>query len=153
GEPKKLTREVKGTTNNACFRFDGRDYLFGIDVPGIRWGRDKNNKIQRGVKIAGAEHAWQSVIEVYDNNSNKTLLRVTQTVEIVRGEQTDLLDTLLVKYQLQNLDTAPHTVGLRFLLDTLIGHNDGVPFLIPPSEQSPARLMDTMEIFTKGNIP
>src|SRR5262249_18113610 len=52
GEPKKLTREPNGMTNNACFRFDGRDYLFGIDVPGVRWGRDKNNKIQRGVKIA-----------------------------------------------------------------------------------------------------
>jgi hypothetical protein len=147
---KKLTREENGLTNNTCFRIDGFDYLFGVEVPGVRWGRDRNNKPIRETKLD--EHTWQSVVEVTDQNG-KAEIRITQTVQLIRGEMTGLLDTVLVKYDLVNLDNAPHTVGLRFLLDTLIGGNDGVPFLIPPSEQAPGRLLDTMEIFNGRRVP
>jgi hypothetical protein len=44
---------------------------------------------------------------------------------------------------LENRDTAPHDVGVRFLLDTFIGTNDGVPFLIPGSSE----LCDTQKRF------
>lgn len=40
-------------------------------------------------------------------------------------------DTCLVLYEIINSDEQAHKVGLRFLLDTYIGRNDGVPFLIP----------------------
>jgi hypothetical protein len=58
-------------------------------------------------------------------------IEVTQFVERVRGEQSRLLDTCRVRYRVENRDSKPHTVGLRFLLDTYIGGNDGVPFTIP----------------------
>ena len=58
-------------------------------------------------------------------------LRVTQRVEIVAGESTYRLDTCQVRYTLENLDDRPHNAGIRFLLDTFIGANDGVPFTIP----------------------
>src|SRR5262249_22576181 len=64
GNPKRLTREANGTTNNTCFRLDGREYLYGITVPDVRWGRDKHNKIQKHVEIG--KHRWQSVFEVWD---------------------------------------------------------------------------------------
>jgi hypothetical protein len=38
---------------------------------------------------------------------------------------------VLVEYILENKDSRPHKVGLRMLLDTLIGQNDGTPFTIP----------------------
>ena len=60
---------------------------------------------------------------------------VTQTVELVPGPQSGRLDTCLVRYRIDNRDRRPHTVGLRFLLDTFIGANDGVPFLIPGRNQ------------------
>jgi hypothetical protein len=56
---------------------------------------------------------------------------VTQFVEIVPGEQSGVLDTCLVRYRIENHDNVEHQVGLRFLLDTYIGGNDGVPFTIP----------------------
>jgi RNA polymerase sigma factor (sigma-70 family) len=146
---KPLTRQANGTTNNTCFKIDGREYIFGIDVPGVRWARDKHNKMIKGAKVG--EWGWESAIEITDGD--KAQVRITQTVKVVRGEQTDLLDTLLVVYRVQNLDSAPHTVGLRFLLDTLIGKNDGVPFLIPPTDKAPAHMVDTMEIFTRTSIP
>jgi hypothetical protein len=67
---------------------------------------------------------------------------VTQVVEVVRGK-TNVLDTCLVRYQLENRDSVPHKVGLRFMLDTYIGAEDGVPFAIPGKKG----LCDTMEDF------
>ena len=61
--------------------------------------------------------------------NNKIL--VTQTVELVPGDQSRVLDTCLVRYKIENQDTVPHKVGLRFMLDTYIGANDGVPYTIP----------------------
>ena len=65
-----------------------------------------------------------------------------------------MLDTCLVRYHIENKDTQPHRVGLRFMLDTLIGlkpdgtPNDGVPFTVPGRN----RLIDDFDDFT-GKIP
>ena len=57
-------------------------------------------------------------------------VRVKQHVEIVPG-QSGTLDTCLVWYQVTNYGDVPQKVGLRFMLDTYIGANDGVPFTAP----------------------
>ena len=43
------------------------------------------------------------------------------------GREVRPLDTCLVKYKVENRDKSTHQVGLRVLLDTYIGENDGVP--------------------------
>jgi hypothetical protein len=71
-------------------------------------------------------------------------IQVTQIVEVIPGEPIDVgpvlkryLDTVVVRYQLENRSTDSRKVGLRFLLDTMIGFmkdgtpNDGVPFTVP----------------------
>jgi len=145
-QPKRLTREANGITNNTCFRIDGNDYLFGQEIPGLHWGRTGANKLLKRVKID--DHAWESVFE-----HDAARVRITQTVELIRGEQSGLLDTVFVKYTVRNNDTQPHAVGLRFLLDTLIGSNDGVPFFVPPTDLASAKLVDGLEIFDQGGIP
>src|SRR5437588_12816023 len=57
-------------------------------------------------------------------------VRITQHVEVVPGKSR-LLDTCLIYYIIKNNDTQPRSVGLRVMLDTYIGDNDGVPFLVP----------------------
>jgi hypothetical protein len=54
-----------------------------------------------------------------------------------------------VRYTVQNKSETPRKVGLRVLLDTFIGANDGVPFRIPGR----AQFMDTMEEFDFKQIP
>jgi len=46
-----------------------------------------------------------------------------------------------VRYQIENRGEQQHEVGIRFLLDTFIGGNDGVPFTIPGEHD----LCDTMK--------
>jgi hypothetical protein len=83
-------------------------------------------------------------------------IEVTQTVEPVPGEPQvidgdfkRLIDTCLVRYTIVNRDTESHRVGLRFLLDTYIGDNDGVPFTIPGKEG----LVDTDAKLEGTDIP
>ncbi len=139
GKPKRLTYEPEGNTNNCCIRLDGSDRLFGEEtfeggVPFRRVGktlpRDPGRWTEMegdlgddpsGMKREGKRSAW-----VYDPQK----VQITQTVELVVGESGQL-DTCLVRYKIDNQDTKKHHVGLRFLLDTYIGANDGVPFLIP----------------------
>ena len=71
----------------------------------------------------------------------------TQIVEVVRG-QTNRARYSPGRVQVENKDSA-HKVGIRFMLDTFIGAEDGVPFAIPGKKG----LCDTMDDFdTAGKV-
>lgn len=144
-KPKRLMRDERGNTGNVIVRIDGVDHLFGKESSGTRWATI-NGKLTKERKVS--DFKWVSAMDFLDSK-----VRVIQGVEIVVGEQTRLYDTALVKYRIENLDNQPHTVGLRAMVDTYIGLNDGVPFLIPPTESKPAYLLDTVEVFGKDRIP
>src|SRR5262249_12706458 len=104
-QPKRLTRDDRGITNNTCIRIDGYEYRYGIEIPGVRYARERG-KVQKELPIPGKDkdRAWQSTMDVEFSR-----IRVNQSVEIVVGENTRLFDTALVKYHVQNLDKVPHT--------------------------------------------
>jgi hypothetical protein len=166
---KKLTFSETGVTNNTCISLDGPNWLFGEQplvgqdgrpveslapgsfiVPG-RWkGRWEQRSEDLGMttstvggdlKPTERRRIGRRSVWVYDPER----VRITQTVEIVPGPQSRLLDTALVTYLIENQDSRPHSVGVRFLLDTYIGANDGVPFTIPGDDQ----LCDTRKVFDR----
>jgi hypothetical protein len=140
-QEKLLTFDPRGMTNNTCVRVDGADFLFG-EPPG-QWQEPSLplDADAKGRPRTGRLSTW--ILP-------KQQLRVTQRVEIVRGETSGRLDTCHVRYTLANLDGRPHQVGLRFLLDTFIGANDGVPFTIPGA----GGLCDTqMELANQPPVP
>ncbi len=57
-------------------------------------------------------------------------VRVRQKLSIVRNPLTGIKDTGLIQYDVDNQDNASHTVGLRLMVDTKLGLNDGAPFRI-----------------------
>jgi hypothetical protein len=142
---KRLTFEERGFTNNTCIRLDGEELLFGEQPfrgrDGKEFGSWPGRWAERSLDVGKGRLGRQSVW-VYDRQK----VQITQTVEIVPGEQSRLLDTCLVRYLIENRDSRPHSVGLRFLLDTYIGANDGVPFTIPGAKQP---LCDTMLDFNR----
>jgi hypothetical protein len=170
---KRLLYERLGRTNNTCVRIDGCDYLFGHDnvfapSPGqrieeragvSRWielrsplGDDASGRQREGAK---------SIWEVVGPRDRPCRVQVTQLVEIIPGPQSGRLDTCLIRYTLHNLDPVPHDVGIRFLLDTYIGENDGVPFTIPgkpglcstkQSFDSPGEVPDYIEALEKDSL-
>jgi hypothetical protein len=54
-----------------------------------------------------------------------------------------------VRYKIENKSNREQSVGLRFLLDTFIGANDGVPFIIPGDP----KLCETQMKFSSAQAP
>jgi hypothetical protein len=130
---RRLTFDPWGRTNNTCLRFEGKDErLFGSGDKGHWEDSDiKGWKDEQGQEHDGVQSVW-----AWDDKR----VAVTQYVELVRGQQSGLLDTCRVRYRIDNRDSREHKIGIRFLLDTFIGGNDGVPFTIPGEPD----LCDTM---------
>ena len=148
-EPKRLTRDPRGITGNTIVRINDADFIWGVETANCRYVKDKG-KLMKEVPIPGKDkdRAWQSVWE-----EEKSRVRVTQSVEIVVGEQTGLYDTAVVKYHVWNRDRTPHKVGVRVLLDTCVGRNDGVAVFVPPTDKIPARLEDKLATLNQGAMP
>jgi hypothetical protein len=151
-KPKRLTYDLRGRTNSVVVRIDDKDHVFG-HTDG-RWAGPPKNVGRWGGKKA----TW-----VFDQR-----VAVTQTVELVPGEPQvvggaykRLLDTCLVYYTVENQDDQKHTVGLRFLLDTYIGRNDGVPFTVPGQPglvdekadyKGPAEVPDFVQVLENADL-
>ncbi len=139
----RLIYDDKGRTCNVCVRIDKkRDFLLGVEQgawkPPIRQPLDKD---VNGKEPIGAKSVWVC---------SAPKIVITQHVEIVpEGLSADgtkrLLDTCLVRYEITNEDTAAHQVGLRFLLDTFVGEDDGMPFAITGQSE----LCNTLKAFDK----
>jgi hypothetical protein len=132
---KCLTFFPEGTSNNTVLRIDADETMFGSPPKGMWQARD----VKLGKPKEWGERIGKKSVYTYPDEH----IKVTQIVEVVpsdepsevvvkgKKEQMRLLDTVLVLYVIENEDSKPHQVGIRFLLDTFIGTNDGVPFLIP----------------------
>ncbi len=141
----KLIFDEYGRTCNVVVRVDGTvEYLWGVEQGAWRGpiyqplGKDREER-----QLIGAKAVWA--------RTGPPNITVTQIVEIVPGGLSPdgkkrLLDTCLIRYDISNEDGIAHQVGLRFLLDTFIGTNDGVPFTIAGSKE----LCDTMKTFDKA---
>ena len=125
---KKLVYDKHGQSNSTVVLIDKQAKVFG----GVGQGNWVVKADAPGGKWQGKKSIWK-----FDNQ-----IVVTQVVELVpgepipngKGELKRYLDTCRVRYLLENKDTKAHKVGLRILIDTLIGmdeSNDGVPFLVP----------------------
>jgi hypothetical protein len=117
-----------------------------IDDAEILFGKRPQGRWVAGMKEVQLKDrlAWKSEMDFARGE-----VRVTQHVEVVPGEQSRTLDTCLVWYTVENRSHKPHTVGLRVMLDTFIGSNDGVPFTVPGQKG----LLSTKRDFGEKQIP
>lgn len=109
-------------TSYTTVRIDGRNYVFGGPT-GKRAGfhgtyvpMDSRPFIHEGREI---HTVWQMDDIV-----------VTQVLSIAPGITTGRMDTARIEYRVSNEGTTARSVGLRMVLDTLLGRNDGAPFQV-----------------------
>lgn len=110
GSMIRLTYSTDGTTNNTRLRLGQRRPLLEELRPVLPVA------IRRGA-LSGV---WED-----------GKIRVAQRVTLVGGPTTQVPDTLRVDYLVWNRGRRLRKVGLRAMVDTLIGSNDGVPFMVP----------------------
>ena len=116
---KQLTFDEMGGTNNTIIDIEDFEYYFGEE--------QGENRVVSSKDLPKSHGRYGNVTVM---NFPKKEIRVKQHVEIVPG-QSGYLDTCLVWYHVENYGDSPIRVGVRFMLDTFIGANDGVPFTAP----------------------
>ncbi len=103
-------------------RIDGEDYIFG-GATNKRAGREgKYGKILIPPQIVGGE---KIVTKVSCGD-----IEVLQDLSFMTSTTTGFPDTAKIKYTVTNVGNASSTVGLRIMLDTMLGANDGAPFRV-----------------------
>lgn len=106
-------------TSYTTVRVDGEDYVFGGRTQ-RRAGKTGNY----GTQVLGPVLSGGSIVAAWRFGD----IEVSQVLSIVRSTTTGLLDTTKITYVATNLGSTPHDVGLRIMLDTMLGENDGAPF-------------------------
>jgi hypothetical protein len=141
---KRLTFFTNGASNNVCVKIDGKESLVG-STPLGSWTKTTTSLgvAHDGPGGKSRKRIGRKSIFFYTD----TKIEIAQIVEVRpddqptevkyqgRKQEMRLLNTVLVRYEITNKDDKPHQVGIRFLLDTFIGTNDGVPFAIPGDKE------------------
>jgi hypothetical protein len=118
-----------GGTSYTTVRVDGIDYIYTIDDYSRNSVDEINNTHTSAMTING-------------------ILQVTQELSIVQNSTTQRPDTVQIRYIVKNMDTKSHSLGLRIMLDTMLGNNDYAPFKIPGYGD-----LTKQKEFAEDNIP
>lgn len=135
-DDKLLTFDFAGATSNTRIWIDGDTPIYGgstflgFGFSDLVDGPDETN--------GRITSAWE-----------QDGIRVEQVLSYVQGSTTQRVDTMQIKYVLSNNGSRARQVGLRIMLDTLIGDNDGVPFVVPGRQGITSRAID----LRGGDIP
>ncbi len=111
----------KPWTSYTTIQIDNKNYIFG----------------EKTLKRAGKNALYgkfisqtilnEKIITVYQYEKN---IYVKQMLSFFRNPQTKVNDTAQITYEITNSDKKNHKIGLRIMLDTMLGINDGAPFRI-----------------------
>jgi len=58
-------------------------------------------------------------------------VHVTQILQIINNATTGHKDTVQISYSAKNMTASAKSIGIRIMLDTMLGQNDGAPFKVP----------------------
>ena len=131
GRPKPWTSYTTIKVNNI-------NYVFGGSTK-RRAGSDANyGEVNEGPVINNNQIYTSNIV---DN------IKVEQILSIVKSSTTGLFDTAQIKYRLLNTSNETKEVGLRIMLDTMLGQNDGAPFRLAD------RAITTDNLYLKEELP
>lgn len=109
-------------TSYTTVRIDGRDYVFGGPT-GKRAGR---TGLYGEMVRAPYIHEGREIRAVWRMED----IVVTQILGFAAGITTGQMDTARIEYVITNEGSRTRNVGLRIMLDTMLGANDGAPFQV-----------------------
>ena len=136
----RLTYDQEGDSNNTRIRIDDSDYLFAHAMKDVRVIEDKEDKEDSKRRV------WRVSCDYLFKGER---IKVSQFVQIVPGSQSGNLDTCIIRYTVENKGKNSHKIGLRMMLDTFIGGEDGVPFVVPGTDGFVTKFTE----FTQKDMP
>jgi hypothetical protein len=143
---QRITYGNDGSTNHTVVRIDDQIMIWGQGQQG-QWvsRRVPLGNGPFGKKRIGTKSTWVL---------NK--IHITQSIEVVPSKVPPKsppgtkrrLDTCLIRYDIENKDDRPHSVGIRTMLDMLIVNNDGALFASPTTH--PNKILNGVELRDKA---
>lgn len=129
----------KPWTSYTTIKVDDTNYVFG-------GGTDKRaGKLGKyGKQVKAPYITEQGAIETVYKYGDITVI---QSLSFVKSNTTGLPDTAQIKYKVKNSGDKLHKIGLRIMLDTMLGDNDGAPFRIG------SNALKTDKMYTKDKLP
>src|SRR5690554_1933008 len=127
-------------TSYTTIQIDGKDYIFGG-----RTGKRSGGSGEFGQVIAGPElDEEKGVIRTV---CRFVTVEVMQEIAVVESTTSLLPDTAKIQYTIINRDEKPREVGLRVVIDTMLGENDANPFRIGETA------IETDTVFPREELP
>lgn len=108
-------------TSYTTILIDGKPHVFG--GPTLKRA---GHGVPTGTWVSGPEVVNNAIHTTYRFDS----IVVTQILGFARSLTTGLLDTAQIEYVIKNDGAVEREVGLRIVLDTMLGANDGAPFRV-----------------------
>lgn len=128
----------KPWTSYSTLKINNVNYVFGGSTK-RRAGADANyGELTEGPKISDNQIYTSTLIDG---------IKVEQILSIVKSSTTGLFDTTQIKYRLINNSNQEKEVGLRIMLDTMLGQNDGAPFRLAD------KAVTTDTLYLKEELP
>ncbi len=120
---------IEGDPDNE--KDDNKKILYGHPSPGTSW---TTVRIDGGNNTFGTGGTW----DIPPKKENDKLIasykygniKVKQELSLETGSATNRKDSGQILYTITNNDSIPHDIGLRIMLDTMLGSNDGAPFYV-----------------------
>ncbi len=110
-------------TSYTTLFIDNSAYIFGD--PDRRLAR----RAQKEFKYLPLHHLVASD-NIIHAESEFNGVHTVQKLSFFRNPNTNVNDSMLIEYVITNHDPVTHNVGVRIMLDTKLGQNDGAPFRI-----------------------
>lgn len=118
---------IEGDPDNK--KDDNKKILYGHPYPSTSW---TTVRIDGSSDTFGIGGTW----DIPPKKENDKLIAsykygnivVKQELSIETGFSTNRKDSGQILYTITNNDSIPHDIGLRIMLDTMLGSNDGAPF-------------------------
>jgi len=125
-------------TSYTTINIDDVSYIFGGETK-RRAGKDG----KYGHYVSGPTLKEGVIVTAYNYND----IIIVQNLSITRGTSSRMMDTALISYDILNIGSTDHEVGLRITLDTKLGQNDGAPIRVESHSLTAPRK------FESDNIP
>ena len=106
-------------TSYTTLLIDGIPFVFGGEST-----KKRGNTIYQYGKFISQEVTDETIQTVYQFDQ----ILVKQTLSFLKNPSSQVKDLVTIGYSVQNNDKVTHTIGLRIMLDTKLGANDGAPF-------------------------
>lgn len=94
--------------------------IIKIDDQYYKFGDASGKMLTRMIQADKSEHVWQ-----IQN------VEVKQEIRLSHSPYTVYPYNVNIKYWIKNIDSKPRKVGIRILVDSFLGLDDSIPFLIP----------------------